>query len=400
MSRTRAPGQIEFIALIAAMMATIAFSIDSMLPALPRMTAELTPDAPNHIQLVVTLFMLGMGAGTLIMGPLSDAFGRKRVMIACGAVYCLGALIGWMSENLIWMLIGRIVQGIGAAGPRVVAIAMVRDLYKGRDMARVVSFIMMVFTLVPAVAPMVGSVIIGAFDWRALFLAFVIFSILSGTWLWVRQPETLSVANRRPLRLDTLLAGAREVLSNRLVMLTMVVQGLIMACMFATISSIQQIFEERFDKADTFPYWFALIALVAGVSSFVNARLVMTVGMRSLITFVIAMQVVVSASMAVLNGFGLLPEMLAFPAQIIWTMTMFGMLGLSMGNLNALALEPLGHLAGLGASVIGCISTVMAVILATPVGQAFDGTNVPLATGVAIYTAIALVIMRLLPKRH
>ncbi|WP_128253969.1 multidrug effflux MFS transporter [Falsirhodobacter deserti] len=396
----RAPGQVEFIALIAAMMATVAFSIDSMLPALPDITAELTPDAPNHVQLIVTLFMLGMGVGTLIMGPVSDAIGRKATMIGCSVIYCLGALIAWISGDLEWMLVGRVVQGIGAAGPRVVAIAMVRDLYVGRDMARVVSFIMMVFTLVPAVAPMIGSIIISASDWRSLFFAFVLFSVLSTTWLWIRQPETLKVENRRALQVSMLRLGLVEVLRNRIVIISMIVQGLIMSCMFATISSIQQIFEVRFDRAETFPYWFALIALVAGVSSFVNARLVMTIGMRTLITSVIGVQVVVSTLMAVTNGFGIMPEGFAFAAQVLWTMTMFGMLGLSMGNLNALALEPLGHLAGLGASIIGCFSTIMGVVLATPVGQAFDGTNVPLATGIAIYTGTALVLMRLIPKRH
>jgi len=400
MSRARPLGQVEFIAMMAALMATIAFSIDSMLPALPVMTQELTPDAPNHVQLIVTLFMLGMGIGTLIAGPLSDAFGRKSVILGCGVVYCLGALICWQAQSLEWMLVGRVIQGLGAAGPRVVSIAMVRDLHVGREMARVVSFIMMVFTLIPAVAPMVGNVIIGVFDWRALFLAFVIFSVLSGSWLFIRQPETLQPEKRRPLSITMLKRGFSEVLRTRIVVISMVVQGLIMACMFSTISSIQQIFETRFDAAATFPYWFAVIALVAGVSSFVNARLVMTIGMRSLITFVIAVQVVMSTLMAILNGTGLMPEALAFPAQIIWTMTMFGMLGLSMGNLNALALEPLGHLAGLGASFIGCISTMIAVVLSLPVGQAFNGTNVPLTTGVAIFTALALALMQAVPKRR
>ncbi|WP_435168094.1 multidrug effflux MFS transporter [Falsirhodobacter sp. 1013] len=400
MSRVRSTGPLEFIALVAAMMATIAFSIDSMLPAFPVMTEELTPEAPNHVQLIVTMFVLGMGFGTLIVGPISDALGRKPVMLGCVGVFCLGALIGWQADTLEWMLVGRVIQGLGAAGPRVVAIAMVRDLHVGREMARVVSFIMMVFTIVPAMAPMIGSGIIALFDWRALFIAFAVLAIMAGSWLYIRQPETLPVTNRRPLKVSSLSKGMAEILRNRLVLTSMVVQGFIVGCMFATISSIQPIFETRFGAADTFPMWFAVIALVAGVSSFVNARLVMTVGMRTLITTVIGAQVVFSTLMAVLNGTGLMPEALAFPAQILWTMTMFGMLGLSMGNLNALALEPLGHLAGLGASVIGCLSTVMGVALATPVGQAFDGTNVPLATGIAIYSSASLLLMLSLPKRH
>lgn len=400
MTAKRTTGLFEFIALMAALMATVAFSIDAMLPAFPVIIQELTPDAPNNVQMMITLFMLGMGIGTLIVGPLSDAFGRKRTMVGCGVLYAIGALVCWQSGTLEWLLAGRVIMGLGAAGPRVVSIAMVRDMYAGRDMARVVSFIMMTFMIFPAVAPMIGSGIIALSGWRSLFFVFVIFALITGLWLTLRQNETLAVENRRPLDVAALARGMGEVLRNRIVVISMIAQGFVIACMFSTISSIQQIFEVRFDAAASFPYWFALIALVSAVSSFVNARLVMTIGMRALITFVVAAQAVISAGMALTNGLGLMPEGAAFTAQILWTMTMFATLGLSVGNLNALALEPLGRMAGLGASVIGCFSTIMGVVLATPVGRAFDGTNVPLAVGISLFMAAAFILMTAMPKRH
>ncbi|QUS35466.1 MFS transporter [Falsirhodobacter algicola] len=400
MTGARKLGPVEFIALMAATMAVVAFAIDSTLPAFPTIIAEMTPDAPNHVQLLITTFMLGIGIGTLVVGPLSDAYGRKPVLIGCAVLYSTGALLAWQAPSLEPMLAARLVQGLGAAGARVVTVALVRDLYKGREMARVVSFIMMVFTIVPAMAPMIGSVIIGAFGWRALFLAYVLMSAITCLWLVIRQEETLPPVQRRPLRIGTLISGMAEIMRNRVVMMTIIAQGFAFGCMFSTISSIQQIFTVRFDAEATFTYWFFAIAVVAGFSSLLNAALVVKVGMRILVTSVLTAEFLISLSMAVLNGFDLLPEGVAFAAQILWTMSMFGMLGLCMGNLNALALEPLGHLAGLGASVSGCIATIMAVVLSLPVGQSFDGTNIPLAIGMTVYTGIALTIMLALPKRH
>ncbi|MDH2326182.1 multidrug effflux MFS transporter [Cereibacter sp. SYSU M97828] len=399
MTTRPAVSQGEFIALIATMIATVAFSIDSMLPSLPAIAAELTPDAPNHAQLIVTFFMLGMGVGTFFVGPLSDAFGRKTVMLGGAVLYCAGALIALSGTSLEAVLVGRLIQGLGGAGPRIVALAMVRDLYKGREMARVVSFIMMVFTLVPAVAPMAGSFIIAGFGWRGVFVAFVIFSLLSSAWMMARQPETLPIEARRPLRLPILLSGTREVLTNGSVLLSIGVQALIFGCMFATITSVQQIFDVALGRGDEFPYWFALGALLSGASSFLNARLVVRLGMRYLITAMVTVQFVISTVMALSSAFSLIPEAALFPAVFFWFTSIFFMMGMTMGNLNAMALEPMGHLAGLAASVIGGVATVLGVMLASPVGLSFNGTVQPLAIGVACFTGLALLAMRALPAR-
>lgn len=391
-------GQAEFITITAMMFATIAFSIDAMLPALPAIGQELTPDNLNRAQLIVTSFVFGMGMGTLLAGPLSDTFGRKPIIIFGGALYITGAALAWAANSLELVLAARVVQGLGAAGPRVVGLAVVRDLYSGREMARVTSFVMMIFTLLPALAPTIGAGIIMFTGWRGIFAAFILFSLISVGWFIGRQPETLPPARRRPLRVAALWASIKEVFSYRLVVVSIMIQTLVFAMLFMTLSTTQQVFDLYFHRADTFHLWFGVIALIAGTASFANARLVVRIGMRVLIRRTLSFQVAVSGLMTVMFGLILWPAWAEFPAYVIWGITLFGMMGLSIGNLNALAMEPLGHIAGLGASVIGAVATVASVILAIPVGLAFDGTPVPLAIGVFVSVVAARLLFIALPQ--
>jgi DHA1 family bicyclomycin/chloramphenicol resistance-like MFS transporter len=390
---TKPLGQTEFIALTAMLFATIAFSIDAMLPALPQIGQDLTPQDVNRAQLIVTSFVFGMGFGTLFAGPVSDAFGRKRVILGGAALYIIGAALASVAQSLELLLLARLLQGLGAAGPRVAALAVVRDLYEGRDMARIMSFVMMVFTLVPAIAPSLGALIIAAFGWRSLFAAFILFSVISAVWLAVRQPETLPTAHRRPLGFGTLWAAAKEVLTNRLVVLTTLVQTLCYGMLFAVISSTQQVFDITFDRADSFPVWFAIIAVLAGSASIVNARLVVRLGMRYLIKVALLGQIVIAATMVLAETSGLLTGDAFFAAYVVWTVSVFFMTGLTMGNLNALAMEPMGHIAGMTASIVGAVSTMLAVGIAAPVGMAFDGTPLPIAVGVLICAVLGWIIM-------
>lgn len=391
-------GQTEFIALIAMLFATIAFSIDAMLPALPRIAAELSPDAPNAAQLILTSFVLGMGIGTLFAGPLSDAFGRRPVILFGAALYSLAALIAYVSPTLEGVLAARLLQGLGAAGPRVVSLALVRDMYRGREMARVVSFAMMIFTLVPAIAPFIGQGIMALGGWRSIFLAFMAFSALTMLWFWLRQPETLAHEDRRPLRVMTLVAAFREVLTYRVVVVSIAVQTLAFACLFATLSATQPIFDQVYGEGDRFAMWFAVIALVSGLSSLLNARLVMRLGMRRMISVTFAVQVVFSAVMLATKSAGIWPEGIAFALHLIWTIGVFFMAGLTIGNLNALGLEPVGHIAGMAASVMGAIATVASVLLAVPVGLMFYGTALPLMSGILVFSAVGWALMRLIPR--
>ncbi|MEL7184350.1 MAG: MFS transporter, partial [Pseudomonadota bacterium] len=238
----------EFVALMAMLAATIAFSIDAMLPALPEIGAALSPEAPNAAQLVVVAFVLGMGIGTIFAGPLSDAFGRKPAMLGGALIYCTAALVCIWAPSLEVLLAARLIQGLGASGPRVVAMAMIRDLYQGRGMAKVLSFVMTVFSLAPAVAPLFGAWIIGAFGWRAVFWSFVAFSAISGTWLLLRQPETLPPDRRRPLNIGKLRLAGVEVLSHPNVRRAILIQTLIFGVLFSTIVSVQPIYDVTFDR--------------------------------------------------------------------------------------------------------------------------------------------------------
>lgn len=391
--------QSEFIALIAMLFATIAFSIDSMLPALPQIASELTPGNVNAAQLIVTSFVLGMGVGTFFAGPLSDAFGRKPVIIAGVVVYCLGAAAAWAAPSLELLLLARVVQGLGVSAPRIVSVAMVRDLFSGREMARVVSFAMMVFMLVPAAAPAVGMVIIDAFGWRQLFIAFAVLGITVSIWLGTRQPETLAPENRRPLSFRALWEALVEVCSHRVILVSTLVQTLILAALFGSISSIQQIFSGAFGVTETFPMWFAIIALVAATANFVNARLVVRLGMRYIVTTALGAQVLISAVFATVSVLGLWPDAAYFWAYLFWTTSVFFMTGLTMGNLNAMALEPVGHIAGMAASLVSALSTVFAVAFAVPLGLAFDGTPVPLMVGITVLSGVGFLAMRLVARR-
>ncbi|MEO0370619.1 MAG: multidrug effflux MFS transporter [Pseudomonadota bacterium] len=388
--------QTEFVALVAMLVAAVAFSIDSMLPAMPEMAAELTPEAPNLAQLIITSFVLGLGVGTFFAGPLSDSFGRKPVILVGSALYIFASTLAWFAPSLELVLAARALQGLGASCARVVPMAIVRDLYAGRDMARITSFIMMVFTLVPAIAPLIGSGIIALSGWRGIFAAFVVFALLSAAWLHLRVVETWPAPQRTAFRLGTLMASARQVMSNRLVQLCTLAQAFCMTALFATLSSIHQIFDVTFDRADGFPLWFALIALVAGAFSLLNAVLVMRFGMRRLVRVAMVLLIAVSLVMIVLEAvvFG---SGLPFTLYIIWQGAVFVHTAMTLGNLSALAMEPMGAVAGMAASVITGLATVGAVVFTVPIGLAFDGTPLPLMVGVLLSVICALFLVQKIP---
>lgn len=386
----------EFIALIAMLFATIAFSIDAMLPAEPMIAAALTPDDPNRAKLVVGAFFLGMGIGTFLSGPLSDAFGRKRVMIWGGVIYSIAALICIFAQSLEVLLAARVLQGIGGAGPRTVSLAMVRDLYKGREMARIMSFAMMIFMIAPAAAPLLGQQILNLAGWHAIFIAFIVFAVIAMTWLAVRQPETLPPAARIPLSFSGLIAAGRELFSHRPVVVSILIQGLTMAVLVATISSVQGIFKVEFDMEQDFPKWFALAAMVSAGASFLNARLVMTLGMRRVARLAYIGVLAMTALHFGLLNTGVLTGNWAFAAFFLWLVSLFCMMGLTMGNLNALAMEPVGHIAGFAASIMAAVSTIIGVAVSTPIAQAFDGTHEPLVIGALLCITPSLLLMRML----
>ncbi len=382
----------EFIALIAMMFSTIAFSIDSMLPALPEIGAQLSPDDVNRAQLILTSFVLGMGIGTFFTGPLSDAFGRKPVIYGGVALYIAASAVAWTSSSLELVLAARVAQGLGAAGPRVVAMAVIRDLYSGRIMARIISIAMLLFTLVPAVAPMLGAGVIALFGWRGIFVSFILFAVIVCVWMGTRLPESLAVENRRPFRLPLMVAATKEMFAHPTVRLSIMVQTLCMGILFTMLTMVQPVYDVIHDRAESFPFWFGFVALMSGSASVLNAALVVRVGMRRMVTWALGAQIGITTLVIVANSFPLSPDA-SFGLFVAWQTTVFFMAGVTMGNLNAIAMEPMGHIAGMAASVIGSVSTVFAAAIAAPVGLLFDGSITPLTTGILTMCILAFGLM-------
>ena len=382
----------EFVAMIAMMFATIAFSMDAMLPALPVIAAELSPELAHRAPLVLTTFFFGMGMGTFVAGPLSDAYGRRTVVFAGIAIYIVAAAVAWASSTLEVMLIARVFQGLGASGPRVVSAAIIRDLFKGREMARIISFVILVFTLVPVLAPALGVLIIAAMGWRGIFLAFILFAVIVTIWMVLRLPETLAVENRRPLKLKLMGAAVSEMFNHPTVRISILVQTLAMAMLIVTLMLVQPIYAQIYQRADSFPFWFGAIALVAGSASILNAVLVVRYGMQRLVTVTLGTQIILSGAMLALDC-TTLAEPYGFAAFVVWQTCLFFQVGLTLGNLNAIAMEPMGHIAGMAASVTGAFSTVIAAMIAAPIGTMFDGTTQPLILSVFVMAGTGFMLM-------
>ncbi len=389
-------GQGEFIALVAMLFSTIAFSTDSMLPAFPQIAAELTPDSPNRAVLIINLFLIGMGIGMLLTGPLSDTIGRKPVVYLGATLYIGGACLAWMAQSLEVVLIARVIQGVGAAGPRIVSLAIVRDLYSGREMARMISIAMMLFTLVPAVAPVMGAWIVTELGWRAIFGSFIIFSVVSALWLGTRLDETLCLEKRRSLSFTKMRDAIREMLSHPVSRPAIIVQTLTTAGLFSALTMTQPIYDRVYGQADAFPFWFSAVAIATGISSLINARLVVIVGMRLLVKFAIVAQILFSLSALMLILFA---DYNTFPIFVFWQFSVFCTAAFCVSNLNSIAMEPMGHIAGMAASVIGAVATIGGSLLAAPIALLFGGAQTPLIMLILVFSCSSFSIIYYIGRR-
>ncbi len=372
----------EFVALMALMTALVALSIDAMLPALSTIASDLGAARANDSQLVISLIFLGLSVGQIVYGPLSDSIGRKRPIYLGIGIYLFGALLCLLATDFRILLIGRFLQGVGAAGPRSVAIAIVRDQYAGRQMARVMSFVMTVFILVPVIAPLLGQGILLVASWRAIFGLYLLLALLVGAWFALRQPETLAVERRIPFQLTRILGAFREVFANRIALGYTIMAGLISGAFVGYLNSSQQIFQEQYALGARFPLYFAVLALALGSASYVNAQLVMRFGMRLLSRWAMIALIVLS-----LLFFGYAFVMNGQPPLVLlmsYLLISFFAVGILFGNLNALAMEPLGHIAGVGAAVVGSLSTFISTFLGSAIGQSYNGTVLPLVGGFAL----------------
>ena len=380
----------EFASLVALLTSLIALSIDAMLPALPQIAADLAGGNPNDAQLVIGLFLLGNAFGQLFFGPLSDTFGRKPVIVAGLSLFLVGCAVSVFAESFSMLLLGRVLQGVGASGPRTVTMSMVRDLYSGRSMAQIMSISMSIFILVPMLAPALGQAIMLLMGWRYIFGTFILFGVLGLLWLLLRQPETLADSNRRPLRPAAIANGFVIVCRSRAALGYSLAIGTMFGAFIGFLSSIQQIFHDVFGVGKWFPYLFGLLAVFLGVASFLNSRIVMRFGMQKIVRLAMACSPVVSLMYLLICLLVNDPGLIAF---LVWGALCFFGVGLCVGNINALAMEPLGEIAGLGASVVGFFTSSVAVLVGIPLGRAYDGTQIPLIAGFIVLGLMGLILV-------
>lgn len=378
----------EFVGLIALMMALTALSIDIMLAALPDIAATYGLADPNDRQLVITAYLLGFAAGQPVCGPLSDRFGRKPVLTAGVVVFSIGAIGALVSPSYDALLWARALMGLGAAAPRIMAISIVRDRFAGRGMARVMSFVMMVFIIIPVVAPSFGAFILLSGHWNWIFGALLVAGLLLMGWAWLRLPETLPPEERRPLSAESLRYAAATVVTTRQTVGYTIGMGFMFGALMTYIGSAQQVFMDVYGlTAATFPLAFAVVASVMVLASLVNARLVGRLGMRRVSHAAVLGFVAAGVALAAF-GFPAHPPLFVLMAFL---MVCFFCFGLIAPNFNALAMEPLGRIAGMGSSLTGFYGTAGGAVFGWIAGQAFDGTVRPLTMAFALYGTLALV---------
>ncbi|MES2822393.1 MAG: multidrug effflux MFS transporter [Pseudomonadota bacterium] len=384
----------EFTILIAFLMSIVAISIDALLPALGIVGKELQLANPNKAQYIISALFLGMAIGQLICGPLSDATGRKKILYAGILLFMLGSAICFFADNLNVMLLGRFIQGLGVSGPYVSAISIVRDQYSGRQMARVMSLVMMIFIMVPAIAPTLGQTILLFASWRYIFAFYVIYSLIIAGWIFFRLAETLPKEKRIPFTVTSFVAGFKEVISNRITMGYTVCMGLFFGSFIGYLNSSQQIFQVQFNTGKLFSLYFGLLALVFGISSLANSRFVERLGMHYICTRSV---LYIIGSSAIFLGLHWVVDIQLW-IFLIYAAILFFCFGLMFGNLNAIAMEPMGHVAGIASAIIGSISSILSMFLGTLIGQLYNNTLIPVATGFLLLGIVSLLIMRIVDK--
>ncbi|MGH6922562.1 MAG: multidrug effflux MFS transporter, partial [Propylenella sp.] len=369
----------EFVAMIALLMALNAMAIDVILPALQQMGASLAVSDENARQLPLTAYIALFGASQLVCGPVTDRFGRRSVLIAGLVLYALGGIGAALSTSFATLLSMRALQGVGAGATRVIAVAVVRDVYGGRTMARVMSLVMMVFMAVPLIAPSIGQGILMIAGWRWILIFIAASSLAMLAWCWLRLPETLLPGDRRPLRPGPVLEAFRMVVANRIAAAYAFATALMFGAIFGFLNSAQQIYQGIFDVGAAFPFYFSSTAVLMAATLFANARLVERFGMRRLshgALFSFTATTALLSSITLLDE-GQLPFWL-FHLLMVVALCQFGFI---TTNFNAIAMEPLGHVAGTASAVLGSMQTIIGGLVGAMIGYTYDGTVLPLALG-------------------
>ncbi len=381
----------RFIVLMAMLMSLVALSIDIMLPALGYIGNDLQVDHPNDVQLIISCIFIGMGCGNLVFGPLSDSYGRK-LAIYCGAgIFFIGCLFSIFAQHLELMLFGRMIQGIGAASCRVITVAMVRDRFSGVSMAKVMSSIMLVFILVPALAPSVGQLILTISHWRVIFILMLVFGIAATIWLYVDIEETLPKEKRLPFRIHTIVNGIKETASNAVARNYTIISTLTFGGFIGFLASSQQVLQEQYALGEYFAIAFGILALVLGGTSFVNAKLVESVGMITLSKIALIIMSLISCAFLLYSliedGHPVLIALMLYLAII------FSCFGILFGNVNAIALQPLGHIAGVANAVMSSVQTFFSAIIGGTIAYLYNDSVIPMVAGFFVVSALAIALM-------
>ncbi|MBB3694154.1 DHA1 family bicyclomycin/chloramphenicol resistance-like MFS transporter [Sphingomonas sp. BK580] len=378
----------EFVAFIAALMGVNALGVDLMLPALADIGHDLAVSAANHRQWIVTVYMMGFGLGQLLYGPLADRYGRRAVLIVTLAGFVGASVFAASAATFPALLGARLLQGLMSASTRVLAVAIVRDTASGRQMARTMSIAQMIFFIVPIMAPTLGQGLLAFGPWRFIFYALGGFAAFVLSWTLLRVPETLAAERRVAISLANLRANYRQTLTNRYSAGYAVAASLTFGGIIAFVSSAQQIFVDEFGAGDRFTLLFALCAGAMGCASFANSRLVERLGTRLISQTAVLALIALSVLhlLVITAGWETLVSYIVFQAL---SMTCIGLCG---SNFGAMAMEPVGHIAGTASSVQGFITSIGAVLVGSAIGQSYAGTTLPLALG---YLAIGLAVLAL-----
>ncbi len=377
-------------------MSIVALAIDALLPAMSTIGKSINSLDPTENQKFITMIFLGLGVGQLVLGPLSDSFGRKPIVYIGFVVFCVASIICVLAPNLEWMIIGRILQGVGLSAPRTISISMIRDSYKGDYMAKIMSFVTAFFILVPIIAPAMGKFFLDHYSWEAIFYMQLVVTLVVGVWFWRRQPETLKPEYKIKFSGHVFMDGFRELLRHRETMAFTIVSGLITGAFMVYLSSAQEVFEGQYGLADNFPLVFAGLAISIGLSTLLNGTMVVKLGMRRLAMIALTLFCTVSIVYVGLFWNSRNPGLWVL---IPFLAMQFFTLGFIFGNLRAIAMEPIGHIAGIGAAITGFISTMISIPIATYIGGFIGDTILPLFVGFLVCGSISLGIFMLMRRR-
>ncbi|TDQ25599.1 multidrug effflux MFS transporter [Tenacibaculum caenipelagi] len=383
--------KLEFIALMASLMSLVALSIDALLPALEQIgiSVNIQKESSNN-QLLITMIFLGLGFGQLISGPISDSLGRKPVIYGGFILFVIASFICVSASSIEMMVLGRVLQGVGLSAPRTISIAMVRDSFSGNYMAKIMSFIVVIFILVPVVAPALGKLMLDTYGWKSVFYSQLIYGVIVMIWLWKRQPETLKEVNKVTFSFHLFTDGLKEFIKFKQAIVFTLISGFITGSFMVYLSASQQIFQEQYLLVDEFPYIFAGLAISVGFATFLNGSFVMRFGMHRLVSFFLIIFTVVPIAYIAFFYQQANPSV---EILLVFFALQFFALGFLFGNLRALAMQPVGHIAGIGAAINGFVSTIMAVPIATFIGKYVVTTTLPLFMGFFVCGVLSLILL-------